>query len=164
MRRPPKTKNSAAVARAGSGGKDAESPNFYRISRIAPVPGAAPSSTFMPHRNDAMMDDQMDAILDFDHAQMMSWGSPPPPVEKNPFEDDSSPEAVESKAALSKDDYERKHRKTNAPDQGQESQRLSDADLQYLAQQNRWLLSYASQTNHGEADDAVDSAEGRGQV
>jgi hypothetical protein len=146
MKRPPKTKNSAAVARATTGATSADSPDFYRISRIAPLPVASPSFA-ASSQNDNDAADQIDPFTDADPMQMVSWGTPQP-VEKNPFDDDSSPESVNEKdgsATLKSNDGVRSD---NTPSQSQETERLSETDLNYLAHQNRLFLMYARQTKH----------------
>jgi HSF-type DNA-binding len=147
MRRPPKTKNSAAAARATVGGKTTESPNFYRISDIAPLPAATPSFAAIPKSEHGTMDDPVDPFIDAAQLRMITWGTPQP-LERNPFEDDSSPETIGEKVgskSIDGDGIKIKPDEMTAS-QKQESTRLSDVDLDYLAHQNRLLLLYASLT------------------
>lgn len=146
MKRPPKTKNSAAVARATTGGTTAESPNFYRISRIAPLPVATSSSVATTPIDDGVVDDQIDPFMDADEMKLIRWGTPQP-LEKNPFED-SSPETVYENVG-SKTEPNNEALSSDTPlserSQSQESQRLSATDLNYLAHQNQLLLLYVKQ-------------------
>jgi hypothetical protein len=144
MKRPPKTKNSAALARATTGAASAESPDFYRINEIAPLPVPNHSFAATPPTGDGVADDQRDPFMDTGQMKLITWDTPEP-KEKDPFED-SSPETVDeiiaSNAATSNETVIT-HIPGRSANESQESARLSEIDLSYLANQNRLLVLYA---------------------
>ncbi|KAG7343853.1 HSF-type DNA-binding protein [Nitzschia inconspicua] len=175
MRRPPKEKNSAASARSTSGASDDSSPNFHIISKIAPLPPNTPYRiTAGGHIQPMNPVDARRAELDFVDmgneeeflrgVKTMDWAVPQP-IEKNPFDSDShdsegsnNPVGVTESNSKKESPSERLLRGTKGNQSLSNTtiasspvqQGLSQTDLRYLANQNRYLIMYAAQNQQDE--------------
>jgi len=184
MRRPPKEKNSAAVARSTSGATATESPNFLLISKIAPLPPSSPYTITMEGRvkpmasfNDERTEATSLAVGNdndlLENLQMMEWATPHP-IEKNPFDSDSPSSesgekpsatamATSAQASGSKGDAASTNAEISSAQKSASQtihQRLSAIDLRYLANQNRLLLSYVLQNQNDEPESQQTATDG----
>jgi HSF-type DNA-binding len=168
MRRPPKEKNSAASARSSSGASVESSPNFRLISKFAPLPPNTPYRITAGGRIqpidpvgakraeteflDLGSDDEFLREL-----KTMGWANPQP-IEKNPFDSDSHDSDGGRKQAVAgeaKHEGKGVHSSPETMDAfSSKQQSLSEVDLRYLANQNRYLLMYAAQNQQDEQSSA----------
>jgi hypothetical protein len=165
MKRPPKEKNSAAVARSSTGVSGVESPNFSLISKFAPLPACVPYKINTGGRiqflDEAVARQSENDILELENdseflegMKAIDWATPQF-LEKNPFDSDSGSSGKSCTNNSLDETQSPQSKNLGATATGMESltleasavedtpRRLSESDLRYMANQNRYLLMYA---------------------
>jgi hypothetical protein len=169
MKRPPKVKSADAAAR-NSFGADLGTPDFYRISKIAPLPPATPylpdngfpiattlpqkfgdeDGSFVGSKNPSLnawiVEDSIaatDMVIGASggaHMPLVDWSSPSDTWEEN---DKDDPLVRRQQAQYALEDTGESAAPSSQPQEPREQ--LSEADMAYLAHQNRILLTNAKQ-------------------
>jgi hypothetical protein len=167
MKRPPKVKSAAAAARNASGAGSGI-PDFYRISKIAPLPPATP---FRPIVQETKTDDdcpryeietlKIEETTRSPLGSRVEWLDAEPPDGigapfPDPFEEEASARGSGKENQTTSDDTTDSIRSAVAPSAGGSEdgnekdelseeatiQELSKADIRYLAHQNQILLKH----------------------
>jgi hypothetical protein len=164
MRRPSKEKNSTELVRSTVGAKSEESPNFNLISKIAPLPQNIPYritagrkiQPINPAEDWQIKNKFVDLGNDDEflrEIESMDWAVTQPidrsPIDNDPHSTEDSIRPDMGEVTLAPEHMGRETKGNENASLSRissiEIEHLSEIDLQYLANQNRYLAKYAAQ-------------------